>query len=195
MQTVYLDPGVLLWRGICVKVHGRPNVCSCLSFSARMQISRQHAPCPQLSSRLPSTKGITRCGRCLGRSRGRQSTPFKSSSAVSFQTLAACAAVSPVQHATCIGLDFCSVRRFRARFEPALPAGQNKLVNVGHVITVLRIQTVGQDEQKKRNSEGANILVRAIRVSSLHARTEVTLQGSHELYSRTDIVREDCNDL
>ena len=48
--TVYLNPGVLLWWGICVKVRGRPSACSCLSLSARMQISRQQVQCPQFSS-------------------------------------------------------------------------------------------------------------------------------------------------
>ena len=27
MEAVYLDPGVLFWRGICVKVRGRPRAC------------------------------------------------------------------------------------------------------------------------------------------------------------------------
>ena len=51
-----------------------------------------------------------------------------------------------------------SVPRFRARFEPALPAGQNVLVNVGHVITVLRIETVGQDERSRETGKAATCL-------------------------------------
>jgi len=70
MQAVYLDPGVLLWRGICVKARGRPSACSCLIFSARMQISRQHAPCPQLSSSVlgccPPEKGSRGAGVAVG---------------------------------------------------------------------------------------------------------------------------------
>jgi len=39
-----------------------------------------------------------------------------------------------------------------------LPAGQNVLVNVGHVITVLRIETVGQDERSRETGKAATCL-------------------------------------
>jgi len=53
-----------------VPVHGCPSVCPCLSLSARVQISRQHAPCPHLGSSvlgcgLPE-KGSGKAGVVVG---------------------------------------------------------------------------------------------------------------------------------
>jgi len=76
MHAVYLDPGVLLWWGICVKVRGRMLVFELISAHANITPTRTMPSAQFISSRLlPSRKRIRRCGRCCGCSRGRQSTP------------------------------------------------------------------------------------------------------------------------